>query len=163
MSGFVPERYTNENMTRKKVVELKSLFDALDTDKSGYVSAKELLEGLQAYRLDQKNKEIFEILEKDYLSDSPNDVENFEQFLKSYEEGSLNSRDDLQLKEIFDMLDSEGRGYITEKDLKDVYKDFREDVDESQIKQMVVMLDRNNNSHLDFDDFKEIVRDNKQM
>lgn len=163
MSGFVPEKYTSENMTRSKVVELKSLFDALDTDKSGYISSKELLEGLQAYDMDKTNKELYAILENDYLSGAPNEVESFEQFIKSYEKGSLNSRDDRQLKEIFDMLDSEGRGYITEKDLRDVYKDFKEDVNHEQISQMIVMLDRNNNSHLDFEDFKAIVRDNNQV
>ena len=163
MSGFVPERYTNDNMPRNKVVELKSLFDALDTDKSGYISSKELLEGLQAYGLDKNNKELFEILEADYISGQNNEVEDFEKFLKSYEKGSLNYRSDRELKEIFDMLDTEGRGYITEADLKGVYKDFKEEVNQKEISQMVVMLDRNNNSHLDFEDFKAIVRDNSQI
>ena len=59
------------------------------------------------------------------------------------------------------MLDSEGNGHITKKDLVSVFKEFEETYDDDHLEKMLVMLDKNNNSYLDFEDFVKVVRNSK--
>ena len=66
MADFIADEYTDKNLDRQKVVELKNLFDILDTERSGYISNKELLSAFQSYKLEEENPEIYKLLESLY-------------------------------------------------------------------------------------------------
>ena len=67
MSDFIPETYTNDHINRRKVIEIKSLFDMLDADKTGFISSHELLVAFKTFKLDKNHPELYDLLDQMYL------------------------------------------------------------------------------------------------
>ena len=90
-------------------------------------------------------------------------MSDFKEFFNLFKDNLLQSKSETRLKEIFDMMDIQGNGYITVEDLKSIFNEFGESYDEEYLKEMIIILDKNNNNYLDFEDFKEVIRNSKTL
>ena len=137
--------------TSEDLEQLKKLFIKLDTSKDGFIQVEELRDGM---------KELLKYLQDDVsaynelmegLDQDGNGVIDYSEFIT----GAIDKQAMLQkgnLKNAFDLIDSDNSGAITINELKNAF-DSNETKDESLWKEIMLEVDKNRDNKITFDEF----------
>ena len=141
-------------LTDDQYVEYKAAFDMFDIDKSGDISADELVSVLgqlgKETSLDDA-KDMIRLVDEN--GDGDIDFREFVIMMKGNEGG----KDD-ELRTVFDIFDADGNGYIDKDELKNVMTQLMgHNVTDSELESMMKEADLDNDGQIDFEEFKKMM------
>ncbi|KAJ3452584.1 calmodulin [Anaeramoeba flamelloides] len=61
-----------------------------------------------------------------------------------------------ELKQAFDLIDTDGNGVLDEKEIKQLFKQFGQELTDEEYKQMMSEVDTDGNGVVDFEEFKKM-------
>lgn len=137
--------------TEEEVKELKSTFQQIDKDGSGFILATELAEILKARQMNMSNKEIAEMIsEMDYAG---NGKINYSEFISA----TINVKtflSETRLRAIFQQFDTDSTGFITEDNLYYAFQKLGQEIARPEIKKLISQHDLKRNNQLDYEEFR---------
>jgi len=111
--------YLVKTLDSKHIQQLSSLFQRMDKDQTGLITAEELKEGLKQAEMDLQDDEIKQIIEEvDFYGTQKI---NYSEFIAA----TLNVKQILtheKLMQIFKQFDTDSSGYITEQNIVEAMK-----------------------------------------
>lgn len=141
-----------EKLTARETREIKELFDAFDTDKSGFLSVKEVREGLFNLGRNPTEKDVQNILNE--LGVKKGQI-RFIEFQKAMAKYFLAHTDPVkELEAAFATFDKDKSGYVDIKELKFALTNLGEKLKGKDIDRMFKDMDVNKDGKLDY---KEIA------
>jgi len=139
------------SLNPQQIAELRDAFFAIDTDHSGTISMEELEKALIKRGVPtDKVEAIFSTVDQDRTG-----VISYSEFLAA----SIRQRQFLteeRLMEAFERLDTDGSGYITAENLREVMGD---DYDAARVEAMISEADIMGDGRISFDEFLKLMRD----
>ena len=144
--------------------EIEAIFKKLDIHGNNKITFEDLQKFLSVLRSKVNNYYINEII-REYGKDSKEiSKETFIEKMKESIKGKYKKEDITELKEVFQLFDTNHDNKITSEDLKNVMNALGEtSFSDEMCKDMIKFLkkkidDKSNNEHLTYDDFIEIVK-----
>lgn len=144
--------------------EIEEIFKKLDIHNNNKITFEDLQKFLSVLRSKVNNYYINEII-REYGKDSKEiSKETFIEKMKESIKGKYKKEDITELKEVFQLFDTNHDNKITSEDLKNVMNALGEtSFSDEMCKDMIKFLkkkidDKSNNEHLTYDDFIEIVK-----
>lgn len=141
-------------LTAREIGKLKSQFEAIDTDHTGYIDAKELSDAMKKSNIDVPVKEIEMIIrEIDYKG---NKQINYSEFIAA----TLHTKkilNDSRLKVLFKEFDVDDSGYITKENLEEAFDRLDKKVTKAQINEILDKHDHAGDGRLSFEEFKMMM------
>eukprot|EP00574_Skeletonema_japonicum_P014307 CAMPEP_0201734008 /NCGR_PEP_ID=MMETSP0593-20130828/33053_1 /ASSEMBLY_ACC=CAM_ASM_000672 /TAXON_ID=267983 /ORGANISM="Skeletonema japonicum, Strain CCMP2506" /LENGTH=744 /DNA_ID=CAMNT_0048227269 /DNA_START=156 /DNA_END=2390 /DNA_ORIENTATION=+ len=138
-------------LDRSDVGKLREIFLEADTNGSGTITLKELIDAFRktSPEVDEKQVEtLFEGIDRDRSGHI-----HYAEFLAALAEShGLVTMD--RLTEVFDRIDTEGKGYITHEDLKTI---LGSDYDKATVDKMIKEADVKNNDRIDYDELLQLM------
>ena len=148
-----------KSLSEEEIEEIKEAFNLFDTEGIGKIKPKELKAAFQQIGLEYKNPIINSIINE--LDNLGNETGfSFEQFLQAICSKLGNRETEEGIKRIFEMIDEDKKGYITDKDLKKVSKDIGENIQQEEIQEMMSKIS-SDGKNISYDDFKYVM--NKKL
>ncbi|KAH9121846.1 hypothetical protein AeMF1_006598 [Aphanomyces euteiches] len=74
------------------------------------------------------------------------------------EEYSTKSSKDQLIKEVFDMIDTDGSGSITVDEFVAIFKTLGQSLNHDDVRELVYQMDRNNDGKVDLDEFEKMLQ-----
>ena len=158
MSSFVRFSKRPKQKESYQSQNIKELFDLIDLSGTGNIGYREIIKTMRTYAFDQKHPETFLKINQFYKEGKGVDKTSYAEFKQLFSGGFITQDPDEELKTIFDLIDQEGKGYISAADLQVVFTENLDELDEEYFKGLEKILDENGNENLDFDDFKTVLR-----
>ena len=176
---FVDPSYKWENMIFKKVVSVlkvkqvspRQVFDYFDKDGNGILSAKEFLNALDKMGISDLKPKEKEILLRSIDADMDGTI-NYKEFWMKWGRYGVTSRskedeivfiiedtlkrNNLNLSEMFDIMDKNGKGIITKEDFKDTLISSRIKIDRKDLENFTDLFWKNKPEGINFRDFVRI-------
>ena len=147
------EEDTTQGASRVDIESLYDTFCAVDVDRDGYITRKDLrgaLDELGLRSADESNEEI--LWRKMLYNDKDGDGKiSFEEF-KEFALWRIS-----HLKVTFEKLDKDGNGYIDAEEVHMALKDYGLDAPAMQVKQIVDRMDKNADGRVNFDEFRDLT------
>jgi calcium-dependent protein kinase len=150
MSYIIARKLYNEND-----LKLRKIFEALDSDHSGYIDKKELMKEYNKYFPGTTKKQLKVI--NNFLETA--DVDNngkidYAEFLTAMNLGNKDISKNT-LKEVFDYYDHDKNGVIEAKDIKEIFEDTG--LSDKEIHDLIDEIDLNNDRQLSFEEFYKLI------
>lgn len=139
--------YLASRTSDSEIQKEMNLFSSLDKDKNGYITLKELKEGMKDCA---DVDEVIEILNA--IDIDRNGAINYTEFIAATLSQKLFA-DEFKLKEIFNAFDKDKNGFIDVDDLKEIMEKERPEV----LKEVISEIDPNGDSRISFEEFKEMM------
>eukprot|EP01023_Acetabularia_acetabulum_P026032 TRINITY_DN2479_c0_g1_i1.p1 TRINITY_DN2479_c0_g1~~TRINITY_DN2479_c0_g1_i1.p1 ORF type:complete len:551 (+),score=120.55 TRINITY_DN2479_c0_g1_i1:148-1800(+) len=140
------------NLPEEEIAGLKSMFQTIDTDKSGTITVDELRQAIKDKGQALPDTELRGIMENvDVDSDG---VIDYEEFLAATMHISKLEKDE-NLFKAFQHFDKDNSGYITIDELRDGLDKFSKDVD---LEQILKEVDKDGNGRIDYEEFCDMMR-----
>ena len=153
--AFNPKLFERPGLSEDEIVEIKEAFDLFDTDKTGYVSPRDLREAMSTLGYELKNQTIFQMisnLEKDDVTQV-----DFQEFLNLMT-ARINEKESKEdIRKVFRLFDEDNTGFITAQNLKKIAKDLGETMEEIEIREMIERADTDGDGRITFEDFYSIM------
>lgn len=143
--------YLASRTSDKDVSEEMKIFFALDKNRDGYITLKELKDGMKD--LDNVD-ELAEILKGVDIDN--NGAINYTEFIAATLDQSIIVNENAKIKDAFRVFDKDGDGVIDESELKAALQSE----DAEQIKSMMNECDENNDGKVDYDEFAKMMASN---
>ena len=121
--------------------KLQEVFNSIDTDRSGAVSADEFRAACSKLSLTVSQQELNEFLASDTSGDQQLDFVEFTNFYVS------------QLRGVFQQIDQDGSGEINPHELREAFSKLGYSATEREIKIVLDEVDKDNNQLVDFTEF----------
>eukprot|EP00573_Skeletonema_grethae_P001917 CAMPEP_0201687024 /NCGR_PEP_ID=MMETSP0578-20130828/1247_1 /ASSEMBLY_ACC=CAM_ASM_000663 /TAXON_ID=267565 /ORGANISM="Skeletonema grethea, Strain CCMP 1804" /LENGTH=754 /DNA_ID=CAMNT_0048171141 /DNA_START=203 /DNA_END=2467 /DNA_ORIENTATION=- len=138
-------------LDRSDVGKLREIFLEADTNGSGTITLKELIDAFRKTSPDIDAKQV-EALFKGIDRDKSGHI-HYAEFLAALAEShGLVTMD--RLTEVFDRIDTEGKGYITHEDLKSI---LGSGYDKATVDKMIKEADVKNNGRIDYDELMQLM------
>lgn len=149
------EQVQLEVLTDEERKELEAHFHRVDADGSGSIDLGELGAVCVMLGIDPKGnacKQLMMVADKD--QNGTLSLEEFISFLHGYKGVS----DQDELKDTFLSYDTDGSGYITHKELRNVMRWIQPDKTSSDVKKMIDEVDVNGDGKVDYQEFAKLVQ-----
>eukprot|EP01025_Chloroclados_australasicus_P050992 TRINITY_DN592_c0_g1_i5.p1 TRINITY_DN592_c0_g1~~TRINITY_DN592_c0_g1_i5.p1 ORF type:complete len:345 (+),score=62.85 TRINITY_DN592_c0_g1_i5:148-1035(+) len=140
------------NLPEEEIAGLKSIFQTIDTDKSGTITVEELREALRSKGQNIPDNELAGIMQN--IDVDSNGVIDYEEFLAATLNISKLENDD-NLFKAFQHFDKDSSGYITLDELQDALANLRKDVD---LQSILKEVDKDGNGRIDYEEFCDMMR-----
>ncbi|KAK9917210.1 hypothetical protein WJX75_001895 [Coccomyxa subellipsoidea] len=141
-------------MSPEEIAGLRSMFQALDTDKSGTVTVEELKEGLLKQGSPVTQNELQQLVES--MDFDANGSIDYDEFLAA----TINMSQ-LQLEEnmyrAFKHFDTDNSGTISKEELTEALKKLPGNLDQN-VEEVLKEVDKNNDGDIDYEEFCEMMR-----
>nr|CDS31743.1 calmodulin [Hymenolepis microstoma] len=141
-------------VTPERLVEYREVYDLFDPDRKGRIPCEILLTALRKLSLMPSNCELEELLRS---VDTNNSIlsegvsyEQFCQISSKKEKDVLNEQDILNA---FSLIDSEGRGYVTTDDLKQLLCNRGDKLSEGEISALIKTAKATGSGQVDYKNF----------
>ena len=145
-------------LTEEQKKEVREAFDLFDPEGTGTVHAKELKFAMEALGFDAKKEEIERML-VDAGKEGARAVD-FEDFL-GWATPRMSAKDPKEeLLKAFRLLDSDGTGKISFRNLKRVAMELGDDVTDEELREMIEHADRDKDGEVDEQEFLRIMTPN---
>ena len=118
-----------------KIKECKIIFDMLDKDKDTKITTKELGDCLRICGAAPSQQELEMIIQE--LEENNNNLISFEKFLAYYEKVLNNQDSEEDIINEFKKMDKKGDGTISEKDLRDLMKNYGNALSQNEIEDII--------------------------
>ena len=143
---FNPKDYEKPGLVEEEIIEIKECFDLFDADKTGEIDPNELKNCMNCLGLSGKSDTINKMLEDiDINKDGKIDFSEFLDLMTA-KMTERDSKDDI--KKVFKLFDSEGKGFIDISCLRRVAKELGENMDENELNEMIDRADTDNDGAL---------------
>lgn len=143
-------------LTADEIAELKSAFEAFDSDGSGSISHEELAQMLTQISPHQrltKEQIVSMVLKFDKNGDNQIDFNEFLDMMSSVQRSK-----EQELRDVFAFFDKDGSGNISAEEIYAVLTSLGEKVDMEECLLMVRSVDTDNNGSIDFDEFVKMMK-----
>eukprot|EP00392_Amoebophrya_sp_AT5.2_P003607 g3612.t1 len=147
-------------ITDDSVKELRELFQQLDVDNDGTLTAEEIINGMTKAGLkDALPRDQLEDLIKQIDSDGSGQID-YSEFLAATMDKRHYAQDDAALYAAFRVFDKDGNGSIDQQEIADVLADgdTRSKLSKEVIEAILADGDTNGDGMIDFDEFKAMMR-----
>mmetsp|Transcript_924 Transcript_924/g.1194 ORF Transcript_924/g.1194 Transcript_924/m.1194 type:complete len:128 (+) Transcript_924:2-385(+) len=123
-----------------------------DTNGDGTIEAKELRMVMKQLGHNLSNKEVMEMIGSvDDNSDGSIDFDEFVQLMGS------RSDPDQELREAFDVFDTDKNGSISRSELKGLMVKLGQNLSDAELDAMMTMVDSDGDGEISFEEFKEMM------
>jgi calcium-dependent protein kinase len=143
-----------QDLSLEEIHELKEAFLAIDTEKTGFITAEGISQALKNSRLYLAQEHMQKIINSvNYLGYGKL---NYTAFLMA----TLNKKliiDEEKLYEAFKHFDINNKGFITAGDLRIVLQKSGSLVDEEHVERMLMEVGLHDKNGLDYEDFKRLI------
>jgi centrin-1 len=143
------------SLASHELQEIRQAFDLFDTEKTGWIRAQELRTVLLQVAKDE-DVAVSGVLES--LQALPDDqllsIDDFIQLIEN--RGGPNDNRE-ELRKIFDLFDTSGKGYVDVEDLRTVAASLGEQMSEEELEEMITRASLTGQKHVDYDEFKTIM------
>jgi len=146
---------TAQPITEQNMIELREAFSVFDLNQDGYISKDELTQAMTNFGHLVSNHEIEEMIT--LVDKDGNGLIDFKEFLDLMDSNVLVQNVDQEMTNLFNYIDKNNDGFISEKELKEMLKGMGEKVKKKDIKKMMKMADENKDGKISFTEFKRMV------
>lgn len=126
------------------------LFSKLDKNKDGYITLKELKEGMKDYADIEEVVEILEGIDIDH-----NGAINYTEFIAATLDQNKIFAEKFKLREVFNALDKDRSGFIDVHDLQEVLEKDGAKV----LREVIEEIDKDGDKQVNFEEFKNMMED----
>ena len=140
-----------------KIKECKIIFDMLDKDKDTKITTKELGDCLRICGTAPSQQELEMIIQE--LEENNNNLISFDKFLVFYEKILSNQDSEEDIINELKKLDKKGNGTISEKDLRDLMKNYGNALSQNEI-QDIIQEANVQNGYINIERFAKILLGN---
>eukprot|EP01024_Parvocaulis_polyphysoides_P007797 TRINITY_DN12295_c0_g1_i4.p1 TRINITY_DN12295_c0_g1~~TRINITY_DN12295_c0_g1_i4.p1 ORF type:complete len:538 (+),score=105.98 TRINITY_DN12295_c0_g1_i4:568-2181(+) len=145
------------NLPEEEIAGLKSMFQTIDTDKSGTITVEELRQALKEKGQALPDSELKGIMEN--VDVDRDGVIDYEEFLAATMHISKLEKDE-NLFRAFLHFDKDNSGYITIDELQDALSKFTKDVD---VQQILKEVDKDGNGRIDYEEFCDMMKQGNNL
>lgn len=133
--------------------EIREVFQLFDVDGKGTINAKELKQVMESLQVDETALAPFrDALDKQHRHEI--DFETFQRLVLS----KRNKTKDWRL--VFDLFDTEGKGYITKENLARVAENLGENMSSEELQEMMDRANGSKEGKVSFQEFEAIMTKN---
>ena len=145
-------------LSDEEIVEFKKAFSYLDVNGDGYISKYELKNFMKKLRMKSNEHQLEDMMEEiDTNYSDTNATIDFSEFL-SWMSKIYRKITPQDVKQIFDFFDSNGKGYITAKQVRRVVGELEDHyLTDEQIQSMIDDIDTTGKGHITFKDFCQMM------
>eukprot|EP00523_Entomoneis_sp_CCMP467_P005975 CAMPEP_0168733642 /NCGR_PEP_ID=MMETSP0724-20121128/8398_1 /TAXON_ID=265536 /ORGANISM="Amphiprora sp., Strain CCMP467" /LENGTH=231 /DNA_ID=CAMNT_0008780711 /DNA_START=37 /DNA_END=732 /DNA_ORIENTATION=+ len=136
---------TAHNLSQSELQDLQCAFTLLDTQKQGEISVDTLRNALLSRPTALARLDAWRMRQQEMMQSSPRQEEprticlNFEDFVHVLTDDDDSSRSELE--KVFDLMDGDGKGYITVTDLHRIAQGLGESMTLEELDEMIVRAD----------------------
>lgn len=146
-----------KTLKKKDLLKLKSIFNELDQDHTGMITAKDIKKALRKIGQKGSAKEIQKIMNNvDSLGDGKI---HYSEFLAA----TINVKDlltDEHIVTLFDYFDTDNTGYISRENLKEAFKKAGKPLSEEDLDEIMENHDYQKNGRIEFREFRQMMLEN---
>ena len=131
----------------------KEIFDALDADGSGKISKDNLKQALADAGFEVTDDEIEAVIG---MVDSAGDgTISWDEFKTVVEARPIKRRIEAALRKLFEAMDTDGSGYVTASDLRNLLDEagFSDEVSDDQLAELISKVDTAGDGRVSFEEF----------
>ncbi len=161
VDGMAPNQKEGRELHEDEIADLKAVFGTFDNNGDGEISPTELEDILKIFAssFDLSESYLRQIIED--LDVDKNGKIEFGDFLELMSSLAPSTRrdtnEDQELKYAFEKIDSDGSGFITMVELKDLLVKTNQYLDDFEIEDIIDHFDVDRDGKLDYDEFKHMV------
>lgn len=149
-------------MSEEEIKEIKEAFDLFDTNNTGKINPKELIDSLKSLEFDKKNPDIFEII---CSLDTPEALRKggitFEEFIQAMDKSFGDKESEEGIRRIFNLFkDDPNSNVITLNAMKKISRELGENLSDEELNDMLIRSSKNGKPELTFEEFYEIMKNN---
>ena len=137
-------------MPADEIAGLRQIFEAIDTDKSGSITAEELQDALTKKGTSLKSEDVQSLLS--LIDVDANGTIDYNEFLAATLSQQQMEKEE-NLRAAFAHFDVNGDGIISKEELRAALAGGVMDVDEAEIEKIVAEVDHDGNGEIDYDEF----------
>jgi Ca2+-binding EF-hand superfamily protein len=139
------------NLVEAQLAELRAAFEVFDTNGDGRLSARELKAALKSLRQPASDDDVRKMIA---LVDANRDgVVDFDEFCQLVEPAPHGEDPLADLRQAFDVLDSDSDGYLTARELRAAVVDADADIDETEVRRILAGGDTDGDGRISFPEF----------
>eukprot|EP00814_Leptocylindrus_danicus_P017924 CAMPEP_0116020328 /NCGR_PEP_ID=MMETSP0321-20121206/9733_1 /TAXON_ID=163516 /ORGANISM="Leptocylindrus danicus var. danicus, Strain B650" /LENGTH=154 /DNA_ID=CAMNT_0003491001 /DNA_START=96 /DNA_END=560 /DNA_ORIENTATION=+ len=145
-------------LNAEEVEEIREAFNLFDTDGSGTIDPKELVEAMKSLGFETKNQVVYNMI-ADVDKNKSGEID-FNEFLELITSkigvvGDVNSKENIQ--KVFELYDDDQTGFITLQNLKRVAKELGENMSDAELQEMIDRADGDKDGQISLDEFCKIM------
>ena len=144
-----------EPVTPGGTTELRRAFREFDLNGDGSISKTELADVIKVLGSTATQEEVDDMISK--VDRDGNGEIDFREFMKLMESNHFIPSADEEIKGLFEAIDTDNDGYITEVEVGEMMKKLGEKVRKKDIRKMVKEADKNKDGKISFIEFKAMV------
>merc|ERR1711948_55239 len=152
---FEARFWERPGLSADEVQEVKDAFDLFDTDSSGAVSVKELIDAMTSLGLEQKNEAVFTMI-KEIDTDGSGELE-FQEFLEMMTARLSDKTPRSEIERVFKLFGNDRTGEISLDNLKRVASELGEEVSNDELLEMVQRNDVDKDGAWTMEDFYAVM------
>lgn len=158
LNDFVGKQYIAimaQPVKPQNMTALREAFAEFDQNSDGFISKEELLNVMTNFGHMISNDELDAMIK---LADNDgNGLVDFKEFLSLMDSNCLVQNVDQEVQNLFEMIDLNNDGYLSEKEISTMMKNLGEKVRKKDIRKMVKEADKNKDGKISFDEFKAMI------
>ncbi|CAH1973574.1 unnamed protein product [Acanthoscelides obtectus] len=143
------------NLTEDELAELRETFSMFDKQGVGYITTEELGNVMRAMGQNPTEAELQDMI--DEVDQDGNGVIDFEEFCSMMVTKYKTKFSEEDIKQAFNVLDTDGKGYITPLELKQVLVSLGEKYSDDDVKEMIKAADFDGDGRVSYDDFLQLM------
>ena len=138
------------------LVQISCAFNLFDTDKDGYLKAKDFLRVFEqvGIKLSEANKK--EMINSFSTNENETDI-SIKDFVALVNSRMKNDESEEEILEMFKIFDKKGTGKVSSGDIRAVLDDIDEPISQQELEELMLNWDKNKDGFLDFSEFKEMM------
>ncbi|XP_078094596.1 uncharacterized protein LOC144509688 [Mustelus asterias] len=146
----------HQELTAQDIRDLRLVFDATDTNNTGYLSANEVYTALRTLGFGVSHQELKKSLRN--LEELKEEKVSFSDFLQIVVERQGDSRDTYEeIKQGFSLFDCDGDGKVTFDNLKAACKSADVHFSHQDLREMIKEVDTNGDGTVDMEEFINLM------
>eukprot|EP00091_Calanus_sinicus_P011141 TRINITY_DN2533_c1_g1_i3.p1 TRINITY_DN2533_c1_g1~~TRINITY_DN2533_c1_g1_i3.p1 ORF type:complete len:149 (-),score=61.23 TRINITY_DN2533_c1_g1_i3:31-477(-) len=138
-----------------ELAEFKQAFDEFDEDGSGEISTKELLGVMRAMGQNPTEEELNTLVME--IDVDGNGIIDFEEFVAMMKMKAHEVDDEADLRQAFQMFDSNHDGFIDMRELRQVAVMLGTMLSREEVDEFMAEADKDGNGKLDYDEFLKML------
>jgi Ca2+-binding EF-hand superfamily protein len=140
-----------------EVRQMKEVFDIFDSDKSGAVSIREMGEVILGLGLKEEAGVVLQVMQAQLVRDGAEEL-SFAGFMEMFgmnKSGTGNNEENL--RRLFGLYDSAGKGFIDYEDYRRVCNNLCETYSENETQAIFKAADKDRDGRLRFEEFSRVM------
>eukprot|EP00091_Calanus_sinicus_P004855 TRINITY_DN15225_c0_g1_i1.p1 TRINITY_DN15225_c0_g1~~TRINITY_DN15225_c0_g1_i1.p1 ORF type:complete len:151 (-),score=60.35 TRINITY_DN15225_c0_g1_i1:59-511(-) len=148
----------HRNLTSLELAEFRQAFDEFDKDGSGEISTKELLDVMRAMGDNPTEDELLKLVME--IDADGNGIIEFDEFVTMMKMKAHEVDDEADLRQAFQMFDSNQDGFIDMTELRQVTVMLGTLLTKEEVDDFMAEADKDGNGKLDSDEFVKMLLQN---